>query len=181
MQMPDKHGDATSAVACRIFDVGRWTCSIFAIFLIAACAHKYMPTGQNGIKNDIIAGRLSLQVQSEPAQSLSAGFELVGDAQQGTLLLTTPLGSSIAQLQWWPGSATLTAQNKVQNYPSVEDILQQITGAAIPLPALLAWLQGQQADAAGWQADLSRFADGKLSAERSMPLPTAQLRIVLDR
>jgi outer membrane lipoprotein LolB len=33
----------------------------------------------------------------------------------------------------------------------------------------------------GWQADLSGLPDGRLFAQRLMPLPTAELRLVLDR
>lgn len=158
----------------------RWIASLVAIFLIAGCAHQYWAKDPKGLQNTAWTGRLSLQVTSDPVQSFSAGFELTGDADQGSLLLTTPLGGTLAQMQWLPGHATLLAQNKTQHYASVEDILQQLTGAPIPMAALFDWLQGRSVQVPGWQADLSRLADGKISAQRSMPLPTAELRVVLD-
>jgi outer membrane lipoprotein LolB len=63
----------------------------------------------------------------------------------------------------------------------VEAMLARTTGAAIPLPALFAWLRGQAAQAPGWQADVSRHSEGRVNAQRSDPAPTAKLRIVLER
>jgi outer membrane lipoprotein LolB len=46
---------------------------------------------------------------------------------------------------------------------------------------LFAWLKGQQPTTPGWNADVSRISEGRLIARRLMPLPTAELRVVLDR
>ena len=46
--------------------------------------------------------------------------------------------------------------------------------------ALFDWLQGRATAAAGWQVDLSRMEQGRLSARRHDPQPPAALRIVLD-
>jgi len=35
--------------------------------------------------------------------------------------------------------------------------------------------------ASGWQADLSALSAGRITATRLQPLPTAVLRVVLDR
>jgi outer membrane lipoprotein LolB len=32
----------------------------------------------------------------------------------------------------------------------------------------------------GWQADLTRQAEGRITARRSAPLPTAELRVVFQ-
>jgi len=45
---------------------------------------------------------------------------------------------------------------------------------------LFAWLHGDAATAADWQADLSQLNDGRLAAVRAQPLPRATLRIALD-
>jgi outer membrane lipoprotein LolB len=34
---------------------------------------------------------------------------------------------------------------------------------------------------AGWNADLSRFSEGRIAARRVEPAPQADLRLVLDR
>jgi len=126
-------------------------------------------------------GRLGLQVDGDKPQSFSAGFELRGAPQAGQLSLYSPLGATLAQLRWAPGMAELQADGQRRQYPSIEALTQEATGTALPLPALFAWLDGKPAEVPGWQADLSRIADGRLVARRSEPLPTAELRIVLQQ
>jgi outer membrane lipoprotein LolB len=126
------------------------------------------------------SGRLALQVDDAPSQSFSATFELRGSAERGELALYSPLGSTVAQLRWQPGGAWLTSGGQAQRYESMDDLTAAATGTALPLPALFEWLAGRDADVPGWQADLSRLADGRLVARRSMPLPRAELRLVFD-
>lgn len=154
---------------------------LFAIFLIASCALPTRTTGINSPENAFYAGRISLQVASEPVQSFAGGFELEGNPATGQLSLFTPLGGTAAVLRWSPGLAELQNGSNTQQFPSVQAMLELTTGAAIPLEALFAWLRGQAAPVPGWQADLSRHAQGRINALRSEPAPPAQLRIVLER
>jgi outer membrane lipoprotein LolB len=134
------------------------------------------------LNNEFWSGRISLQVQSEPAQSFSASFELKGRPERGELSLISPLGSVLGVLRWSPGEAVLDSGNgKIQRFASVDELMAQATGAAVPLAALFAWLQGEPAGASGWSADLSRHKDGRISAKRSDPAPQADLRVVLDQ
>jgi outer membrane lipoprotein LolB len=132
-------------------------------------------------------GRISLQVQSETAQSetaqsFSAGFELKGRPERGELTLISPLGNVLGVLRWSPGEAVLDSGNqKIQHFASVDELMAQATGAAVPLSALFAWLQGDNASVSGWSADLSRRSEGRISARRAQPLPQADLRVVLDQ
>lgn len=167
---------------------GRLTCLLVTINLIAACAINTRTTGQNGNINDAnsvvsgpITGRISLLVQSEPVQSFAGSFELTGSADIGSLTLITPLGSTAAVLRWSPGLAQLDDGSNSQNYPSVAAMMQRTTGAAVPIGALFAWLKGQPIEITGWQADLSRHSEGRISAQRNDPAPPAQLRIALDK
>lgn len=68
-----------------------------------------------------------------------------------------------------------------RNYPSADALLLAATGAAIPAGALFAWLQGRDVAIDGWHADLSRIADGRLRAQRDVPQPAADLRMVFER
>ncbi|MBW8722339.1 MAG: hypothetical protein JF626_10880 [Polaromonas sp.] len=156
--------------------------SFFAIFLIAGCAQLPRAAGQNGLIDEYWAGRISLQVHSEPAQSFSASFELKGQPEQGELKLVSPLGSVLGVLRWSPGEAVLDSGNgKVQRYSSVDDLMAQATGTAVPIAALFAWLLGDPVSVSGWSADLSRHGEGRISAKRIQPAPQADLRVVLDR
>lgn len=126
------------------------------------------------------SGRLALKIDSSPPQSFSASFELKGDAVRGTLGLYTPVGSTVAWLSWAPGQAELQARGERRRFDSVDALVSEATGTALPLPALFRWLDGQQSTETGWQADLSRIEDGRLVARRLSPLPEAELRVVLD-
>ncbi|MDO8719865.1 MAG: lipoprotein insertase outer membrane protein LolB [Polaromonas sp.] len=127
-------------------------------------------------------GRISLQIQSEPAQSFSAGFELKGKPERGELTLISPLGNVLGILRWTPLEATLDSGNQqTQRFSSVDALMAQATGAAIPLGALFAWLQGDNANVSGWSADLSRHSEGRILARRAQPAPQAELRVILDQ
>ena len=152
-----------------------------AIFLIAGCAGNQRATGQYDPQREEWAGRISLQVASEPVQSFSASFELKGRAESGELRLISPLGNVLAVLRWSPGQAQLDrGPQDIQRFASVDELMERATGAAIPLSALFAWLQGNNATASGWVADLTRYGEGRLSARRTLA-PEANLRVVLDQ
>lgn len=156
--------------------------SLFAALFIAGCAQLPRAAAQDGAKNEFWTGRISLQVQSEPSQSFSASFELKGQAERGELSLISPLGNVLGVLRWSPGEAVLdSGGGKIQRFASVDELMTQATGAAVPLDALFAWLQGDNAAASGWSADLSRQKEGRISAKRIQPAPQADLRVVLDQ
>jgi outer membrane lipoprotein LolB len=125
---------------------------------------------------------LSLVVQSDPPQSFAAGFELHGSAEAGKLTLTSPLGNTLGQVRWSRQAAELQTGQQIRRFASMEDLMTELTGTAVPVGTLFQWLKGQDADVAGWRADLSRVtAAGRLQASRLAPPPLADLRIVLDR
>lgn len=63
------------------------------------------------------------------------------------LILTTPLGSRIFKLTVNNQLATLTSENnKVYQSDKAEQLLQKLTGMAIPLKTLNAWLIGLSVD-----------------------------------
>ena len=156
--------------------------SLSALVLIAGCA---APTGAGGPKDSqesaAWSGRLSLRIDSEPAQTFAALFELRGNAETGELTLTSPIGNTLAQLRWSPGEALLRNGSETRRYGSVDALVEAATGAAIPVEALFAWLAGRNEAVAGWRADLANVANGRLQARRESPLPTADLRIVFER
>lgn len=156
--------------------------ALLATFLLAGCAGTRKIASQNDQKLEAWAGRISLQVASEPVQSFSASFELSGRPESGELTLFSPLGNVVGVLRWSPGLALLDrGKNDIQQFASIDDLMERTTGAAIPLAALFAWLQGTNATASGWSADLSRHAEGRVRARRTLPAPEADLRVVLER
>lgn len=127
------------------------------------------------------SGRLSLQVEGQASQSFSSLFDLQGSPDKGELVLTSPLGNTLARLQWEAGRAQLSTGQETRESTSLDELLRQATGTAIPVAAIFEWLNGNQATAIGWQADLSGSADGRLVARRHDPPPEATLRIAFSR
>lgn len=126
-------------------------------------------------------GRLSIQVESTPFQNLTAVFDLQGNAQSGSLNLASPLGTTMASLQWTSQSARLQANGESRDFPSLDALVRHVTGTDLPVDSLFSWLQGIPAPALGWQANLHDLGIGRLSAQREAPYTPATLKIVLDR
>ena len=127
------------------------------------------------------SGRMAIQVLKNPPESLSAGFELQGSAQAGEMVLLSPIGTTLARLEWTPQGARLTQGQQQVDSPNLQRLGARLTGTELPIAALFEWLAGRPAEAPGWQVDLSAHAQGRINAERREPSPAAALRIALDR
>ena len=149
------------------------------LLLAAGCASPGGPPGADA--GQAWSGRLSLRVDSEPVQTFSALFELRGAPQAGELILTSPIGNTLAQLHWAPGEALLKNGNQTRHFESVDALIEAATGAAIPVGALFGWLAGREDRVPGWRPDLSQVGAGRLQATRDSPQPRADLRIVFER
>jgi outer membrane lipoprotein LolB len=157
----------------------RLLASCMLLAALAGCATPQRSAVAPG--EQLWTGRLAMSVGSNPPQAFSAGFELKGAPESGELTLLTPLGGTLAVLAWQPGSASLKSGTEVRQFPSVEALANEVTGAEIPVAALFDWLAGKPTAVAGWQADVSQVADGRLRAQRTAPPPAADLRIAFDR
>jgi outer membrane lipoprotein LolB len=127
------------------------------------------------------SGRMGLNIQSQPPQSLSAAFELQGSAERGELLLLSPIGSTLAQLRWSPQNAELSQGDRLWRSASLDDLTRQLTGTALPIAALFDWLGGQATSPAGWRVDLSQLPQGRIEAQRQSPEPAVLLKLLLER
>jgi len=155
-------------------------------------------------------GRLSLKLGAF-GQASSAGsqmaFELDVKNDLGTLSLSTPLGTRMAMVRWQaqavPGQTTaqLETSDGIQAFDSLEGLTQQLLGEALPLQAMLHWLQGHPSPAlpfepgegqpaneprsftqAGWQVDATALQEGRLNAFRAETATqrSVTLRLRLD-
>ena len=172
-----------------------------AIFSIAGCAYSPWAKRQNDAQNatenaaesTILRGRLSLRVLSDAsvtvgeagakplAQSFSASFELSGNAQTGELLLFSPLGTTVAALNWSAQTASMRTNGETRVFSSLPDMLRQATGTDIPVASLFAWLAGDNTATPGWQADLTQHTLGRVVARRNEPLPQVELRLIMEK
>lgn len=156
------------------------TLAFVTAFGLAGCAVPRPPQADRVGEASAWSGRLALRVESNPPQSLNANFDLRGSAESGELVLATPLGSTLARMEWSPGRATLVSANETRRFASVGDMVAQLTGTPVPVGALFEWMAGRPVAVDGWQADLSTHAQGRLQARRSAPAPAADLRIAFE-
>jgi len=169
----------------------RWACLVLAASLLSACASLQPPHAAGAA---VLSGRLSVRVESDPVRTVSAAFELSGNARDGALALTSPLGSTLAQARWAPGDVVLETPGASQRYASLDALALQALGAHVPLEALFDWLRGRPWPGApsdprrdgepgfeqlGWRVGLARFADGWVDARRDAP-PVVSVRVRLD-
>lgn len=158
--------------------------TILVVVLVAGCA---LQTGASKTSQSSASswhGRLAVRVASDPAsspsQSFTAGFDLSGNAQAGELTLFTPLGSTAAALSWSPQSALMRSQSEIRYFKSLDALIESALGTEVPVEALFAWLAGESVTMAGWSADLSQYAKGRITARRLQPAPMAELTLVLE-
>jgi outer membrane lipoprotein LolB len=153
---------------------------LFAIFFIAGCEST---TGLNGTfdaKTSHWQGRMSLKVQSAPPQAFAADFDLLGTVEAGSLTFTSPLGTTLARLQWDRSAAFLHSGGQSQRFDSLDALTRHTLGTELPIASLFSWLHGTDIDTPGWQADLHDLPAGRLNARRVTVDAPAQLKIILE-
>lgn len=156
----------------------RWLLVGLATLALAACSTPTSLVPAAGGTH--WSGRLALTVDSDPPQSYSASFELGGSPDAGELLLFSPLGNTLASIRWSPSGAQLQQGERITRRADLDSLAAELTGAALPVIALFDWLQGKPSAASGWEADLRRHADGRVSARRLNPAPAAELKLVFE-
>ena len=142
-----------------------------------------------------LSGRLSVRIAGQPERSVSAGFELSGSADNGSLQLSGPLGTTAARARWSAGQAVLArAGSDETRFASLDALAAAALGEALPMAALFDWLRGRAwpgapataradgtagFDQLGWQINLARWADGWVDAHRAAP-PAVTVQVRLD-
>lgn len=149
-----------------------------ALLLLSACASPPPATPRAAIP--VWSGRFALTIHNDPVENWSAGFELTGSADEGELRIQSPLGQQLARLRWSSAVAELQQGDRITQRPSLNALSAELAGGAVPVAALFDWLRGRPAPFSGWEADLSRHAEGRIVARRQQPLPTAELRLVFE-
>lgn len=146
-----------------------------AALLLSACAVPRPP----GVAAEAAwSGRLALRVDSAPPQSFSAGFDLRGSPAAGELQLHSPLGTTLASVRWSPQGAELRQGGQVERRASLDELTADLSGTALPVAALFGWLRGERTATEGWTVDLSQQPEGRVTAHRTTPPPSAELRLL---
>jgi len=181
--------------------VFRSAAALSVALLLQACATHPPP-----LPGHVWSGRLAVRTDAAPdvpARSMSGEFELSGNASSGQLVLTSPIGTTIARARWsdpvgmqgTPSKIELEADGGTRRYATLEDMMQRAIGDQLPLAAMFDWLDGRPWPAApvergadgrsfdqlGWHVDLSQLADNRLiDAQRPRPRPVLHVRVKLD-
>jgi len=154
------------------------------LVLLTACSTAPRHVAVDPTNPDAIGhweGRLNLRVAKNPPEQFSTSFEMTGRPEQGQLSLLSPLGTTMAMVRWNPQGASLQQGSDVQNFTSMDELTLRLTGAALPLPQLMAWLDRTGPPVQGWQINAQTLKSGRrVMAERQQPLPALQLTVLLD-
>jgi outer membrane lipoprotein LolB len=178
------------------------SCGAAALALLLQACVTHPPP----LPGHVYSGRLAVRTEAaptRPARSMSGQFELSGNASSGQLILTSPLGTTVARARWSdpagamgePSKIELEADGGTTRYATLGEMMQRAIGDQLPLPAMFDWLSGQpwpfaevrrsadggSFDQLGWHVDLSQFASANLiDAQRPMPAPVLHVRVKLD-
>jgi len=134
-----------------------------------------------GVKLRQFAGRLSITIESEPAQRMSAEFELEGDEHMGELRLYAPMVGLVAVLQWEPGRAVLIEGERRRVVRGIDWLIERVTGAPIPLGMLFAWLNGRPVQFDDWWIETRESPKDRYRAVRLQPLPRIELVMAVTK
>ena len=124
-----------------------WRLVVAAGALVAlAAACTTVPPPPPAGTGDVISGRLALRVEpvgSQSGRAVSAAFDLRGDSSAGTLGLSTPLGSLIAQARWSAAEVVLTTPRETRRFASLDELTREALGESVPIEAWFDWLRGR--------------------------------------
>jgi outer membrane lipoprotein LolB len=115
-----------------------------AALVVAGCATVSGPRSGEG--GETLSGRLAVRVEAsgqDSARSLSAAFDLRGTPAAGTLGLSTPLGSLLAQARWSPAEVVLATPQGTRRFDSLEALTREVLGESVPIEAWFDWLRGR--------------------------------------
>ena len=171
--------------------------ALSAAVLLGACAG--LPPTADAPGADTLTGRLAVRVEASegaPAHSVSAAFDLRGDATAGHLNLATPLGSVLAQARWAPGLVVLATPQGETRFADLDALTREVLGESLPVAALFDWLRGRPWPGAastatvapadpgfeqlGWVVNLARFDEAWVAARREAA-PVVTVRARMDR
>lgn len=89
---------------------------------------------------------MSIKLQAfkdQAAKGLSLGFFFSGHAIHGQLDLMTLMGSQMAQVNWESDHVWMKDDKGRHDYDSLAQLSSAVLGEALPLRALIHWMQGR--------------------------------------
>lgn len=135
-----------------------------AALLLTACTtiapvSEGLP-GRAALRDFSVEARFSMRLErfGEPVQQGSGRLSWRHQNAQDRLFLASPLGTGLAEIEIGAPLARLrTAGGEVREHADADVLMQQVTGYALPVSHLAAWLLGR----AGPQGELGMDALGR--------------------
>lgn len=126
--------------------------------LVAGCAFApdRQPLSRQQISNFTLEARFSLRIRlpGEAEQSSGGRLSLTQKDSHTHLLIATPLGFGVAEINSTPGDATLrTATGETRKARDLDTLMETVTGQSLPVSRLHDWLLGRRREASKIQHD----------------------------
>ena len=180
--MSDTRGSSTGqwrGWAAKSLAGTAWMASV-ALLLISGCSTPPVASPATlPVEAPLREGRLFLRVDHDPPTITQADITLQGTAEAGQLALYGPLGIHHGLLRWSPGEAVWTDGQVQRRFNSLDALLVQTLGTALPISTVFAWLEGRAIALEGWDLISLPTPDQPLVARRRYPAPTLELRLRL--
>lgn len=153
---------------------------LFGLLLLGACASVPAPhpAARDAVENFTVEARFALRVlqPGQSAQSAGGRMTWTHDRNGNRILLASPLGVGIAEIETTPRLSSLrTAEGKTMHSPDADALIEEVTGQRLPVTRLPAWLLGRanagarierdaagrplRLDDAGWRIDYAYDED----------------------
>lgn len=136
----------------------RRSIAILALPLLAGCASlpSTTPLNRDSIRDFALEARFALRAtpSGQPPQSANGRLTWVHTEQRDRVLLASPLGYGLAEIDITPQSATLrTGDGQERESSDPEALMIAATGLPLPVSRLPAWLLGRSGNAASIEPD----------------------------
>jgi len=127
------------------------------------------------------SGRLSLRLQQPRTGAADGGtvlFEFDGHPQEGSLMLQSVIGTTVATARWGPQGAEIITPQGTRSGARLDEVATVLLGQSLPLEALLHWVRAEPWDKAahemradgfeqlGWTISLEAWHERLITARR---------------
>ena len=133
--------------------------ALLAALAAAGCAELRPVTEHETVEFEL-AGRIATRYREEAA---SGNVAWRHSRESDEMLITSPVGSSMARIVRTGGEVVLTtADRKEFRANDAEALTEQVLGFRVPLKGLTDWVRGRQTE--GAEATVARDKDGRLAS-----------------
>lgn len=131
--------------------------AVLAALMVAACA-SLQPAADHTAVEFELSGRIATRYKEEAA---SGNVAWRHSRETDEMLITTPVGSSVARVVRNGNDIVLTTGERDYHATDAEAITEQVLGFRVPLAGLTEWVRGRAVE--GSPSSLTRDKEGRLA------------------